>query len=907
MKKLIENEEKTRIILKTWDEYLKNQKAINKLFWELDLFLVVRSISENLVRLKSDNLKLNADLKILLHELHYLVRNKSNRVLIDNASPSLISAIRRLYWFDGKKLEFKRNDKNYSSKKRWKNGYSPESIFSLLYKYTSRLRNVIKADSIIESLLQPNLNKEQIIQYTKYLLQSLLFDYKRDRSTLRKKLNKSLIRESFETIKTEILKEIVNNQEKIANEASAFIINTLDEIKNDTSLDFKNFIERIMSGQSTQQKDYAYNVYGFISGLSDYSNSDNVQNDFRANIIELFFRIILYTHLSTDYHKHDPLDDRRDRDKSYKDLLDNVYRLVMPKVNFLKDHFETFDPNRLPPSTLANFKEPITQEYIAKKSLHSKFRDDLWYKVIISFSKGLYERIDIRTLELKSPEIMKRIMDSQRIYGDITFTDFNLLNELLEGVNKDFSILLSQLRKGELLDTSKELEFRELTEHIFASLSTGHYDSFIRNIDFNQFTDKQYAHVIKKSLGSLTPEIQEYRVITTISHIDLEGEVKKIDDNIYLYDARKWDSGENNQLDFFKPSNFKGPHQEYADIKYASPFYFMASHTGWGQSINPDGKMARHSTRLISIERAYSVDEAVYKSFIRANKLKTLLITPWTYYTNTRQSANIKLSNQFFIVNHDFTDYNFKDLNHSDTFDEDKLTLKSESYKNFDSVYIPLLSSDNYVDQNILESLNYWLDAIWEKMPEKKFFLLIKALSSILGVDPTSSRKGGEKIYLDILASASNSQYWRDFLHYDIVNFWKKINDDKDMKKAYLKIVRKSTYYLDLLKNIDIIRNNSAFSKVKPDLDNFYINYDKPLLVGNTRYLRNTKELELIIWKTKRHSVLHHDNVDAYDAFDIPQYNWKLEKIYRRLFIEILQARNNGSKTYNAIISSLNL
>lgn len=908
---MISSDEKIKIILKVWDDSLTSQDKVNELFWEPDLFLLMRSISENLIRLKQDNFNLHSDLKILLLELHYLVREKANKALVDEKFPNLVSNLRKLYWFDGKKLEFKRNDKDYSSKRGssyiQQNDYSPKIIFSRLERYMGKLKKVMDANSIIEALLQIDIDEDQIKQYTKYFLQSLLFDYKQNRSTLQKRLNKSLIKEAFNTIEVEIKGNLTGQSEKISKEASQFIVSTINEITADSSLDFKDFIEQIKSGQSTQQKDYAYNIYGFVNNLTKYSDSDDAKDGFSENEIELFFRILLYSHLSKDYHKHDPLDDQKDRDVAYKDLLDSVYRAVMLRVNFLKDYSEVIDPSKLPKSIIANFKEPITQEYIARKSLHTKFRNDLWYKVIISFTKGLSKEISIGELQLESPEIIKKVKASQKVFASITLTEFSLLNELLEAINKDFSTLLTKLREGNLIDTSKVVVFTEITDHIFASLSTGHYDSFIRNIDFDQFTDQEYVRILKNSLEAQIPKIQQYQVITALSHIDLEGESKKIDENTYLYDARKWDSGENNQLDFFKPSNFRGPHQEYADIKYASPFYFMASHTGWGQSINPNGKMVRHATRIVSVEEAYGVDEAIYKTSIKANKLKRLLITPWTYYTNTRQSANIKISNQFFVVNEDFTDYNFKDLNHSEIHDEDKLTLKSEPYKNFDSIYLPLLTRNNEVDQGILESINYWQEALWEKVPEKQFFILIKALSSILSIDPTSTAKGGEKVYLDILASTSNSQYWKKFLHHDVVSLWKEINKDVDMKKAYKKIVGKSSYYLDLLKSIDAIKDNSAFLKLKSNLDAFYSNYKRSDLIGSTRYLRSMAELELVIWKTKRHSVLHHDNVNAYDAFDTPQYNWKLEKIYRELFVEVLQSRNNGSKTYDDIVANLNL
>lgn len=282
---IINNDEKIRIILKVWDNYLKNQDKVNEIFWELDLFLITKSLSENLIRLKRDNFNLNNDLKILAHELHYQLQSKTNNLLVEASFPKLTTKLRALYWFDGNKLEFKVNNKDYSknrnchlkhivlkdkngntlkdrngnTKQVLKNGLTPENIFTRLEKYINKLKDVLNAGTIIHTLLKPDLDEEQIRQYAKYFLQSLLFDYKQNRSTLQKHLSKSLVNEAFKTLERGIKKESIKKSSGISKEASRFVNSAIEEIIADNSLDFNDFVHQIKSGQSTQQKDYAYN------------------------------------------------------------------------------------------------------------------------------------------------------------------------------------------------------------------------------------------------------------------------------------------------------------------------------------------------------------------------------------------------------------------------------------------------------------------------------------------------------------------------------------------------------------------------------------------------------------------------------------------------------------------------
>lgn len=907
-KQNLSQEQKIRKILKVWKDSLKDENTINELYWELDLFLLVDSLLENIDRLKDKpEENLNYDLKILIRELHHQLRIDENKFLINKANPQLSAYLRRLYWFDGSRLEFKRNDKDYSKNKHCnftKSGcYSPKNIFSRLEKYLLEIKEILNAKNIAKILILEDLTSEQVILYTKYYIQSLIFDYKQSKRTLAKLLGRSLISEVFKTIEDPISNHLTKVSKEILEQSQEFINSALTEIRTEKGLSYKDFVSKIQSGQSTQQKDYTYNIYGFIDSLGK-NTIKSPKDTFEKNLVELFFRNLIYSHVSKRYHSNDPLDESKDSDKAYKGILDTVFRAILSDVNFLKDFVITTDPNDLPESILVNFKEPITQEFLARKSLHTKLRNDLWYKLIISFSKSVKVHKELLS-ELKSPKYVEQIKKDQLKKEDIVFTDFDQLNNLVKLIEDDFSFSLKKLRNKELIDSNHQDVFSDLNNYVLQSLNRGYYDTFISNINFDDFSKNNFDQILLNSLRSQIPKIQKYRVITSLSHIDLDGEIKKIDDECYIYDSRKWDTGENNNLDFFRPSNFLGEHKDYTDIKYASPFYFMASHTGWGQSTNPEGKMVRHSIRVVNTVNSYGVDGAIHETRIKVEKIKNILVTPWAYYTNTRQSANILGSNQYSVVNKNYTEYHFVDLNKAETINESKLSLKSAPYKNFQEVYVSLVKSTNPVDNNVLESLSYWHDAMWEARPEKKFFILIKALSGVLGADPTSHK--GEKRYLDIIASTTNSRYWRKFLYDDVVLLWKEIDTNKKMKRAYQKLVKKSSYYLDLVKIINKIRTDKDFSPIKEKIEDFHKSYDNDLLVGNTRYLRGSKQVELVILRTKRHSILHHDNADAFDSYNVNQYNWKLEKVYRGLYMEILQSRRNGANDYEEIVQNLNL
>jgi hypothetical protein len=196
---------------------------------------------------------------------------------------------------------------------------------------------------------------------------------------------------------------------------------------------------------------------------------------------------------------------------------------------------------------------------------------------------------------------------------------------------------------------------------------------------------------------------------------------------------------------------------------------------------------------------------------------------------------------------------------------------------------------------------------MWEKDVERKFFYLIKALSSLMGKDLMDQSIGSYR-YISLLGNAYRTELWRWELGEKVKTIHDLIMSDPIMKHEYKKLSPNRQYYLDTPKLMNNFGTNSKFTKIGSDINSFTSNYDNNRLKLAVLSKQRHVELDLVIWRSKRHSIIHHDTTNAYDLSNMDHYLWKLNKTYRSVLTEILNIMMSSKvETFKDLLESINI
>jgi len=751
-----------------------------------------------------------------------------------------------------------------------------------LQKIICLYRNIFNPNNIL-NFISNNFEDNTILEiYLRYYLKSLIYFNEHKPKKLDDRLYENIIKNTFSKV-TNNIKDILNaNKEIIARYYLDIINKIIEDIKSTENFEFKKFKEVLEGGHGDLNKNYYIKIIKFLFKDQINLNKENIEQEYKKILSEFILRTLFI--LISNPLLFNPKNAKNDFQLLYKKFVDNIFSIIEKKLTFTKDYENIIDFKKLG-GVIKGGKGKLKQHIQAKKRIRDNIYNNFWYRICVFASEEL--NINFSHLLNSSTPLVINIEQENldRIYR---IYKFDKLSELPNKIQDDFNSCIAYIKSKSTLENLQNANIEILINYLIESTRNNIGNDFIKNIYFEYFDKKTFKNIIVNSLRELIKKEKYYYVYTNISNIDLNSKYIKIPRNIYLYDSRSWDFGEANYLDFFNPIDFKSKKKEYADMRFINDLYFLAlSHT-WGKNINPTRKVVRHSCRAFLKVKAFNYNHAIRISKQRLHKIKYLLPFSWALQTGGKQGYEIDIANVFLCRTADFNDYHLENFETSQIFKEGFMTLKSTTYKKFNKYYKHLLEEKKEkIDSNILDSISYWQEGLFEFSEEKRFLMVYKALESLIGGEIFTKNN---KKFLMLISDIYTNEYMQNLIR-ELEPIILKIRRNKNTRRIFYRIISKNYYYYEVFGKLDLLINYFKSTKFEKPLITIKSKYSKNYLeneIENDRY-RKLKKI-LFLW-IKRNSIIHHNrfSIPRDDLF--PYYNKTMDEWYRSIIVKILKAR----------------
>jgi len=779
-----------------------------------------------------------------------------------------------------KKLLIKNKKKNHPI--IFKKYKKKETIIKNLQEIICLYKDIFNPKNIL-NFIRNNFEDNTILEiYLRYYLKSLIYFNEHKPKKLDDRLYKNIIKNTFSKVTNDI-KNILNaNREKV-NQGYLDIINKIIEnIKSTENFEFKKFKEVLEGGHGDLNKNYYVKIIKFLFKDQINLNKESIEQEYKKVLSEFILRTLFI--LISSPLLFNSKNAKNDFQLLYKEFTDNLFNIVEKNLNFTQDYESIIDFKKLG-GVVKGGKEKLRQHIQAKRRIKDTIYHNFWYRICVFASEGL--NTDFLHLLNSSTSLIMNIEQKnlERLYKIYNFDE---LRELPNKIQDDFNSCIAYIKSKSTLENLQKANIEILTNYFIESISNNIGIDFTKNIDFDHFDKKTFKNIIINSLRELIEKQKNYYVYTNISNIDLGGKVIKIPKNIYLYDSRSWDFGEANYLDFFNPIDFKSKKKEYADMQFINELYFLAlSHT-WGKNINPTRKVVRHSCRAFLKVKAFNWNHAIRISKQRLNKIKYLLPFSWALQTGGKQDYEIDIANIFLCRTTNFNDFHLNNFETSHIFKEEFITLKSITYKEFNKYFKYLLEEKKEnIDSNILDSISYWQEGLFEFSEEKRFLMFYKALESLMGGEIFT--KSGKKLLM-LISDIYSNDYMQNLIK-ELRPTILKIRKNENSRKIFYKIISKNYYYYEVFEKLDLLINGFKSTEFEKSLIRIKSKYSKNDLENEIENDRSKTLKEIRFLQIKRNSIIHHNrfNIPRDDLF--PYYNKIMDQWYHSIIIKTLNAR----------------
>lgn len=346
------------------------------------------------------------------------------------------------------------------------------------------------------------------------------------------------------------------------------------------------------------------------------------------------------------------------------------------------------------------------------------------------------------------------LIDNQKSSGqsidsfDFTLSCYQLIESIAENMLDSVMAQVQSIRdipfdhKG-FLELLFEYSVNDLTSHGMSFLPAS-------------ITLSQYHHITDSLFDKLLAPIKNWKVFFEIGNLDLDG--RSLDeDNVVLYDARKWDMGERFEWDMrAELVDEKGTKMRSQFREYGSGYF-----KSFGSSDLSKVIFKRSSARAMIKVSAYDQFMAASEARRRLNKSLNVMVYE---FTNQARLKHHPLITRSYEVVRDDDSVSHYEVNY-DHFDILKISQREqkilESYQN------PDLTSK---EDRLYRALAWFNSAFWESDSYAKYVLYWIGLEQLLdlgSVPKKKKREASKDILVRIIPNVTVT--WRDDGHSNYV------------------------------------------------------------------------------------------------------------------------------------------